>query len=127
MLFGSDVTINIVQKNQLIISEKQEVMGTEIMYCGAATRKIFATLASLYSLISIQSSRKIFIIEDPEVHLYGSVTSSFMKLLRHLTNSERIQLVVVSNSNEIRQCFEDVSFINLISFNLICNQYLFLV
>jgi predicted ATPase len=70
----------------------------EIMYTGAAFRKIFTTLLLLYTLLTAPEAQKVFLIEEPEALLYPSIHERFMQCILQLCK-DKVQLIITSNSN----------------------------
>lgn len=82
--------------------EIQDPYGTvEILFAGEALRKVFTALTLLYSLVETEESAKVFLVEEPEAHLYPTLQSGVFTLFCDIANANDIQLFVTTNAESI--------------------------
>jgi len=83
------------------IDIKEGTSTTEIMFTGEAFRKVFSALVLLYTLASTPEKHRVFIIEEPEAHLYPTIQESFIQLLTSLADEYKVQLFLTTNSQNV--------------------------
>jgi predicted ATPase len=94
------------EKNLLVC--KGDSSKVEIMFTGAALRKVFVALVLLYTLIDLPEKQRVFLIEEPEAQLYPVLQRKFLALLIDVAKKNRIQFFVTSNSDCVRNFFSQV-------------------
>lgn len=120
-LFGATLSVD---KGQLYVDEGGKKV--EILFSGEALRKVtpssnpdtsilslpslfllliflqvFATLVLLYSLINKSERQKVFLLEEPEAHLYPFLQQGVFELIFMLVHTYNVQLIVTTNSKQI--------------------------
>ncbi|KAL6068926.1 hypothetical protein QOT17_007898 [Balamuthia mandrillaris] len=80
-----------------IISEGDH--ETEIIHTGEALRKVFTSLVLFFTLVATEEQERVFLVEEPEAHLYSSLQKSFAELLLRLAKEHHVQLFLTTNSN----------------------------
>jgi hypothetical protein len=98
-------SITLESSDRYSIFAVQNDQKVEIMFQGAAFRKVFATFAILYTLASAIEHNRILLIEEPEALLYPTLQRKLLEVLFEVTTTYQIQLIVTSNSDLVIRSF----------------------
>jgi hypothetical protein len=81
-----------------------ETGRTEMIFVGAALRKVFTCLVLLFSLLETTQAHRIFLIEEPEAQLYPLIQQRFVQQLKFLCK-DKVQLFMTTNAKDTMDLF----------------------
>lgn len=84
----------------LLVFNKNSRYGSDIMFAGAAFRKVFATFVLLHTLLNCKEDKKILLLDQPEALLYHSVKHIFIEKLFEYCK-DKVQIIVATTSHWI--------------------------
>jgi len=89
--------------------DEEEIEGykIEIMAQSAAFQKIFASLVLFLTLVTLRTSNKYYLIDEPDALLDHNTAEKFVTRLKSLSEFYSVKLIVTTSNSNIANLFEE--------------------